>query len=68
VIAVRYRHADDPETFFGRPESAYLGSGLIDWWRGAAPRMGAFDAEKQTATANQRAFLRRCSMTLACRS
>ncbi len=58
VIAVRYEYADDPDAFFALPGAAYIGSGLAGWWRGAANSMGAFDAVKQTATDNQRAFAR----------
>ncbi len=58
VIALRYRYAADPEAFFARPEAGYVGSGLTDWWRGAAARMGEFDDEKRAATTNQRVFLR----------
>ncbi len=58
VIAVRYRYAADSEAFFERPESAFIGSGLADWWRSSVTRMGDFDDEKRAATANQRLFLK----------
>ena len=48
----------DVDAFFTRPEAGYLESGLTDWWRSSAERMGEFDDEKRAATANQRAFLK----------
>ena len=58
VITDRYRYGANPEAFFARPESAFVGDGLPQWWREAAGRMGDYDAEKQAAADNQRAFLR----------
>lgn len=58
VIANRYEYGADADGFFRRPEAAYIGSGLQDWWRGSASRMGPFDDTKRAAAANQKRFLK----------
>ncbi len=58
VIQQRYVYGADPEGFFQRPESDYIGPGLMQWWQGSAQRIGPYTDERKAAAVKQKQFLK----------